>query len=67
MKKLFSGVLAAAVVLSLGAAAASAAGLGRGPYFTDADGDGICDNAGSMCAYVDEDGDGVCDNYVVMS
>ncbi len=30
-------------------------GRGRGPGFTDADGDGVCDN------FVDENGDGVCD------
>ena len=35
----------------------------------DADGDGVCDNAGTGCGmygagrgYVDADGDGVCDN-----
>ena len=28
----------------------------------DADGDGICDNHGTNCAYVDANGDGVCDN-----
>lgn len=64
MKKAFLGVLSAAVVLSMCMATAFAAGPGRGRYFVDADGDGICDNAGNGCAYVDADGDGICDNYV---
>ena len=60
MKKAFAGVLSTAIVLSMCATAAFAAGP-CGRYFVDADGDGICDNAGSRCAYVDADGDGVCD------
>lgn len=39
-------------------------------HFLDADGDGVCDNAGvgtclhpGCSGYVDADGDGVCDNY----
>lgn len=63
MKKTLLGVLSAAVVVSLCAATAFAAGPGGGRWFVDADGDGICDNAGSRCAYVDADGDGLCDNY----
>lgn len=63
MKKVLAGILSTALALSLGATAAFAAGPGCGRYFADADGDGICDNAGSQCAYVDADGDGVCDNY----
>lgn len=63
MKKAFLGVLSAAVVLSMCMATAFAAGPGKGRYFVDADGDGICDNAGNRCAYVDADGDGICDNY----
>lgn len=61
MKKVLAGILSTALALSLGATAAFAAGPGCGRYFADADGDGICDNAGSQCAYVDADGDGVCD------
>ncbi len=41
----------------------------HGPRFVDADGDGICDNAGTNGkglgngkGFVDADGDGVCDN-----
>ena len=31
--------------------------------YTDADGDGVCDNYGTGCGgYVDANGDGVCDN-----
>ena len=61
MKKTLLGVLSAAVVVSLCVATAFAAGPGGGRWFVDADGDGICDNAGSRCAYVDADGDGICD------
>lgn len=63
MRKALLGVVTAAVILSLGSAGAFAAGPGGGRYFLDTNGDGICDNAGSRCAYVDADGDGVCDNY----
>ena len=62
MKKTFLGVLGTAVLLSMCVTTAFAAGPGCGRWFTDADGDGICDNAGAMCAFVDADGDGVCDN-----
>lgn len=61
MKKAFAGVLAIAIVVSMCATAAFAAGPGCGRHFVDADGDGVCDNAGSRCAYADADGDGVCD------
>ena len=64
MRKALLGVVAAAIILSLGITGAFAAGPGGGRWFVDTDGDGICDNAGSRCAYVDADGDGVCDNYV---
>lgn len=78
MKKLLSIVLMIAIVLSVCAVTAFAAGSG-GRRFTDADGDGVCDNASDCayldangdricgnagsCAYVDADGDGVCGNY----
>lgn len=61
MKKVFAGVLSTAIVLSMCATAALAAGPGCGRYFADADGDGVCDSAGSRCAHVDTDGDGICD------
>ena len=61
MKKILIGVLSTAIVLSMCATAAFAAGPGCGRCFVDADGDGVCDNAGSRCAYVDADGDGICD------
>ena len=63
MRKALLGVVAAAIILSLGSVSAFAAGPGGGRYFVDTDGDGICDNAGGRCAYVDADGDGICDNY----
>lgn len=62
MRKAFLGVLTAMILLSLGATTAFAAGHRSRHYFVDADGDGICDNAGSMCIYADEDG--ICDNYI---
>lgn len=61
MKKAFIGVLASLTALSMTAATVFAAGPGNGPYFTDADNDGICDYA--VCAYEDADGDGICDHY----
>ena len=62
MKKTLIGVLAAAVILSVGAASADAAGPGAGRNFTDRDGDGVCDLAGGICRFVDEDQDGRCDS-----
>lgn len=62
MRKVLFGVLAAVIVLSADAGTALAAGARCGHYFVDTNSDGICDNAGTMCAYVDEDGDGICDN-----
>jgi len=75
MRKVFSGILAAVIVLLVCAATAFAAGPGHGRYFVDTDGDGICDNCGAyqQCGmagtgrgrnFVDTDGDGVCDHYV---
>lgn len=67
MKKALLGVLSTAIVFSMCATTAFAAGPGGGRYFVDADGDGICDNceAYHWCGdnFVDIDGDGVCDNY----
>ena len=47
MKKSLLGVLSTAIVLSVCATTAFAAGPGRGRHFVDADGDGICDNYSS--------------------
>ena len=60
MKKLRIGILAAAMVLAVGTTSAFAAGPGRGLRYVDANGDGICDNAGQYCRYVDANGDGSC-------
>lgn len=61
MKKAFLGILAVAILVSAGATASLAAGVGSGRRFVDANDDGVCDYADSGCAYVDADGDGVCD------
>lgn len=62
MRRALTGILAAVLAVSLCAATAFAAGPRCGRYYVDADGDGICDNAGSRCVYVDANGDGLCDN-----
>lgn len=61
MKKALLGVLSTVIILSVCATTAFAAGPRFGRNFVDADGDGICDNAGSGCVYADADGDGLCD------
>lgn len=82
IKKILAGVLAAALLLPVGTGGTITAsarcghgGNGCGRYYTDEDGDGICDNYGGQCHgrgnkangcgryYTDEDGDGICDNY----
>lgn len=62
MKKTLVGILTAAMVLFVGAAGAFAAGKGTGSNFVDADDNGICDRAESICRYVDADNDGICDH-----
>lgn len=59
MKKLWMGLAAAALVMSLCVTGALAAGR-HGPRL----GDGTCDNRGTRCgiSFTDADGDGVCDN-----
>ncbi len=58
MKKLFSVLLAVALVLSIGATSAFAASDTRGVNFVDANSDGVCD----VCGGVDADGNGICDS-----
>lgn len=64
MKKVFLGILAAAILVSAGATASLAASVGGGRRFVDVDDNGVCDYADSGCAYADADGDGVCDYHV---
>jgi len=72
---LMAGLMVALVALVAFAPAALARGNGNGPgdgtgagqcagNYVDADGDGVCDNAGQGqgVGYVDADDDGVCDN-----
>lgn len=61
MRKAFLGVLATMITLSVGTTSAFAAIPGAGPNYVDANGDGICDYANSICAYIDIDRDGICD------
>lgn len=72
MKKI-AATLTIALILSVFSTAVTAAGPGNGRNYVDADGNGVCDNAGSNgngcgrrsgCGkgYADADGNGVCDN-----
>ena len=55
-------ILATITALSLGLTCVVSAGSGAGCRYVDADGNGVCDYAGSgVCNYVDADGDGICD------
>ena len=60
LKKIRTGILAAALLLSIGVTGAFAAGAS---CRYDADGDGLCDNCGGGANYVDSDNDGVCDHW----
>lgn len=51
MKIFAAAVLTTAFALTAGAVGAFAASPATGRYFTDADGDGICDRAISACLY----------------
>lgn len=62
MKRVLTGIVATALVLSLGVTTAFAAGWGHGRNYVDADGDGVCDYYAGGRYFVDADGDGICDN-----
>ena len=66
MKKILTGILTTAIVLSIGTTSALAAGSGRGHCGNGNSGSGrsISGNyAESVCQYyVNADGDGICDN-----
>lgn len=75
MKKIVTGIMATALVVSIGTMGALAAGynFGRGRNYVDVNNDNLCDNYNSaVCAtynpdgknYVDTNGDGVCDNHI---
>ena len=49
MKKVISGVLAIVIALSVASASAFAACHRAGRNYVDANGDGVCDYAGSYC------------------
>lgn len=71
MKKTIAkaGAIAMALAIAAGTAVGASAYCGGGRYYSDSNGDGICDYCGNYnCGghgryYVDADGDGVCDNY----
>lgn len=60
MRKVFLGIWATIIALSV-ETSVFAACPAAGCNYVDADGDGICDYAGSFCNYIDSDGDGICD------
>lgn len=63
MRKVFLGIMATVIVLSVGATPAFArGGSGHGRYSRVTSMNEVCDNAGSKGNYVDADGNGVCDN-----
>ena len=62
IKKAAVSILAATMVLSIGATSVFAAGPGYGRNFVDADNEVICSYAGSACRFIDLDHDGICDN-----
>ena len=64
--RMICGVLTAAMLLTelpMNAFAASDTAIAEAGdrVYGDANGDGVCDYAGSYCVYTDADGDGVCD------
>lgn len=63
MKRICTGILMTALLITAIGGAAFAAG-GRGRNYVDVNYDGICDNMGTNCGsnYVDANGDGICDN-----
>ena len=63
MKRVLTGVVATALVLSVGVTTVFAAGRGLGRNYVDANKDGLCDHyVAGVCPFRDADGDGVCDN-----
>lgn len=54
MKKILTGILTAAVLVSITATTALAAGQGQARRFTDNNGDGVCDYRSVYCRYLDE-------------
>lgn len=58
MKKLLTGIVTAALVVTVITTSVFAASSGRGRNFTDANSDGVCDNAGTSCQY--KNGGNVC-------
>ena len=68
MRKIVAGILATALLATIGTVSAFAAepAFYNSQRFADADGDGVCDNYGTRGSgqyFADADGDGVCDNY----
>lgn len=73
IKKTAAGILAAGLVLTIGTTAFAVEQV-QGKNFSDADGNGVCDNyvsgrgagsgSGQNGNFSDADGDGICDNFV---
>ena len=68
MKKILALTAAAAMIAGTAVYASAYCGS-HGRYYTDTNGDGICDYCGAYSCeghgryYTDADGNGVCDNY----
>ncbi len=60
MIKAAAGILAAAMMLSVGTASAFAAGAGRGRTSDSADRRGICGYEDGVCRHIDNNANGVC-------
>lgn len=62
MKKLLTGIIGLALVISVCSTTAFAAGHGHGRHHTDRNNDVVCDYCNTFCKFVDDNEDGICDN-----
>ncbi|MGM9548416.1 MAG: hypothetical protein ACI3V5_01015 [Faecousia sp.] len=61
MKRIMTGILAAALVFWAGTTQAFASGRGHGHHTAAVKQSCVCDFAHVTCSFADQDGDGVCD------
>lgn len=62
MKKLLTGIIALALVISVCSTTAFAAGHGHGRRHAAVNNDVVCDYCTTFCQFVDDNEDGICDN-----